>query len=76
VAIVSAAQPGEAGRHRQPVAIVSAAQPGEAGRHRQPSHFGSGSGVLASGVAVPVCRFQAGLVHVLVRVLGAVVVGM
>jgi len=36
VAIASAAQPGEAGRHQEPVAIASAAQPGEAGRHQEP----------------------------------------
>jgi hypothetical protein len=36
VAIVSAAEPGETGRHRPPVAIVSAAEPGETGRHRPP----------------------------------------
>jgi len=33
VAIASAAQPGEAGRHHLDLAIASAAQPGEAGRH-------------------------------------------
>jgi hypothetical protein len=36
VAIASAAEPDEAGRHNQPVAIASAAEPDEAGRHNQP----------------------------------------
>ena len=35
VAIASAAEPGEAGRHHQDWAIASAAEPGEAGRHHQ-----------------------------------------
>ncbi len=33
MAIASAAEPGEAGRHNGLVAIASAAEPGEAGRH-------------------------------------------
>jgi hypothetical protein len=35
VAIASAAEPGEAGRHHRAVAIARAAEPGEAGRHHR-----------------------------------------
>jgi hypothetical protein len=45
------------------VAIASAAWPGEAGRHHQ---FGSNGTAFASGVAMAVRGFQAGLVQVLV----------
>jgi nitronate monooxygenase len=60
VAIASAAEPGEAGRHHgDAVAIASAAEPGEAGRHRQAEVLAT-AWSRAFGLRVPIVNAPMG----------------